>query len=174
MIECSSLILYKKQYDLRCQIFIIRFLDAVFRRSSMAFIKFYFFSWQLELKEDASKLFPKYKHKIFTMSLKICITVVLLPSFLVFRNDANRLNGNNYYACPKSPKLISAVINLSPFQVSSDSRDNSARDIPLVVIPISRRTFKKLDMTLLPSREVCVLGNKLKNFVLPEKSQFAI
>ena len=102
---------------------------------------------------------------------------MVLSTFLVFPNNANRLwgqNGNNYYACPKAPKFISPDITLSPFQVSSDSQNNSERELPLVVIPISRRTFKTLDMHLLPSREVCILGNKLKNFVLPQNSQFAI
>ena len=115
------------------------------------------------------------------MSLKIIICLGML-SFLVFRNDANRhrgQNGNYYYACPESPKFISPDITLSPFEVSSqkrssDSQNNSPREIPLVVAPISRRTFKKLDMTVLPSREVCVVGKKLKNFVLPQKSQFRI
>ena len=110
------------------------------------------------------------------MSLKIIICLGML-SFLVFRNDANRhrgQNGNYYYACPKSSTFISPDITLSPFEVSSDSQNNSEREIPLVVAPISRRTFKKLDMTLLPSREVCIVGKKLKNFILPQNSQFRI
>ena len=124
------------------------------------------------------------------MSLKIIICLGIL-SFLIFGNDANRnkryrleigkengkwklRKGNYNYACPKSPKFISPDISLSPFKVSSDPQSNRASEIPLVVAPISRRTFKKLDMTVLPSREVCVVGKKLKNFVLPRKSQFRI
>ena len=110
------------------------------------------------------------------MSLIIIICLGML-SVLVFCHDANLHQGQNknyYYACPKSSKFISPDVTLSPFEVSSDSQNNSAREIPLAAFQISRRIFKKLDMTVLPSREVCIVGKKLKNFILPQHSQFRI
>ena len=111
------------------------------------------------------------------MSLKINMYLGMF-TFLVFRrNQANlnwKQNGNYNYACPKSTKFISPDICLSPFEVSSDSQNNPARAIPLSDFHISRKTFKKLDMTVLPSREVCIVGKKLKNFILPQNSQFPI
>jgi hypothetical protein len=40
------------------------------------------------------------------------------------------------------------------------------------VVPLLTRLRNTLDMVVLPSREVCVLGEKVKNYILPENSQF--
>ena len=103
------------------------------------------------------------------MSLNIIVYPAAALSLFVFCSNANpllRTTGLNI--CPKSSKWISPEISLSPFIVSSDSNDNEDVEKPLVVVPLSIRIFKKLEMTILPSREVCVLGQKLKNIRLPE------
>ena len=109
------------------------------------------------------------------MSINIIIFVAAASSLVVPFSNANpliRITGHNL--CPKSSKWISPEISLSPFLVSSDSSNNEDVENPLVVVPLSIRIFKKLEMTILPSREVCVLGEKLKNIILPYDSVFEV
>ena len=68
-----------------------------------------------------------------------------------------------HYACPKPSNGVSSERAVYPFQ-----------DSLVLVEPASTRLFKILQMVVLPSGEVCVLGKKLKNFILPENSQFEI
>jgi hypothetical protein len=95
---------------------------------------------------------------------KIIITVCFLAFFALHteacyggrRHRAGRgLNGftprNFEYACPKS---------------GGQTVEN------FTLVPIATRLFKLLDMKLLPSREVCVLGEKLSSFILPEDLEF--
>ena len=77
--------------------------------------------------------------------------------------------------CPVSSKRISPDINNSPFLVGSDAVDDSGNhEEKLIVAPISLSTFMKLELMLLPSREVCVLGKKLKNMRVPYPSEFEV
>ena len=86
------------------------------------------------------------------------------------------ISSMDHYKCPDTPKWFSPEISLSPFPVSSDLHRHGETETPLYVFPLSLRTFKKLDLTVLPSREVCVLGMKLKNTILPSdyEKQFEI
>ena len=79
---------------------------------------------------------------------------------------------NPNYICPKSSKRITPEASLSPFQIGTDSGNDENEQQILIVVPLSVRLFKKLEMTVLPSREVCVLGEKLKNIFLPHNSEF--
>ena len=99
------------------------------------------------------------------MSFKINIAVAFL-AFFALCNDAYIVKRSLRYEfpvknlqqpCPKSSKLVFPEIA----EVGLDSL-------------FSTRVFKMLDMVVLPSREVCVLGEKLKNYTLPEKTQFYI
>ena len=77
--------------------------------------------------------------------------------------------------CPVSNKYISPAINYSPFLVGSDSMDDKGnRDDTMIVVPISRHLFEKLQLVVLPSREICVLGEKLKKIRLPYDSEFEV
>jgi hypothetical protein len=99
------------------------------------------------------------------MSFKINIALAFF-AFFALCNDAYIVQRSLRYefpvknlqqSCPKSSKLVFPEIA----QVGLDSL-------------FSTRIFKMLDMVVLPSREVCVLGEKLKNYKLPEKTQFYI
>ena len=77
--------------------------------------------------------------------------------------------------CPVSSKRISPDINNSPFLVGSDAVDDSGNhEEKLIVVPISIGIFMKLELMLLPNREVCVLRKKLKNLRVPYPSEFEI
>ena len=77
--------------------------------------------------------------------------------------------------CPVSSKRISPEINDSPFLVGTDGvTDPDTTEKSLIVAPISTKLFKKLQLVVLPTREVCVLGEKLKNLRLPYYSEFEI
>ena len=107
--------------------------------------------------------------KNLSMSLNNIVVFAAASSLFVSCSNANplmRISGTD--VCPKSSKWISPEISLSPFIVSSDSSDNEDTEKSLVVVPLSIRIFRKLEMTILPSREVCVLGEKLKNIRLPD------
>lgn len=77
--------------------------------------------------------------------------------------------------CPVSSKRISPEINDSPFLVGTDGvTDTDTKEKSLIVAPISKKLFKKLQLVVLPTREICVLGEKLKNMRLPYYSEFEI
>ena len=110
------------------------------------------------------------------MPLRTIITLAILASFLlrtdacaalrVTRNDV--CPGKSHYACPNPSKWILPDISLSPFQVGSDYHNDRKPEQRFTVVPVTARLFKKLDMVLLPSREVCISGEKSKNFILTE------
>ena len=77
--------------------------------------------------------------------------------------------GMDQYTCP-SFRRVSPEISLSPFQVTSDSRNGMSAEEPLTIIPVSVRAFSKLGLVVLPSREVCILGQKLPKIILPNDS----
>jgi hypothetical protein len=79
---------------------------------------------------------------------------------------------NPDYICPKSSKSIAPETSLSPFQVGSDSGNDEKEEEILIIVPLSVRLFRKLEMTVLPSREVCILGEKLNNIFVPRDSEF--
>ena len=109
------------------------------------------------------------------MSLNIIFILAAALLLLVLCSNANpllRIAGNN--VCPESTNWISPEISLSPFIVSSDSSKEEDAENPLVVVPLSIRLFKKLQMRILPSREVCVLGEKLKNINLPDDGEDSV
>ena len=109
------------------------------------------------------------------MSLNTTAAFIVALSMLVpCSNASSILRITSFNVCPKSSKWISPEISLSPFLISSDSSNNEDSERPLMVVPLSTRIFKKLEMTILPSREVCVLGEKLKNIILPYDSVFEI
>ena len=70
------------------------------------------------------------------------------------------------YICP-SVRRISPEISLSPFEVLSDSPNQVRKEPPLTIIPVSIKAFAKLGMAVLPTNEICVLGQKLPGVVLP-------
>lgn len=80
----------------------------------------------------------------------------------------------------QSKKRISPEISLSPFQVTSDAQhvvgSGMRPEQPLTIFPVSVKAFSKLGLEVLESREVCILGQKLKNIILPtdSSSQFEI
>jgi len=109
------------------------------------------------------------------MSLNIIFFLAAAMPLLLLCTNANplmRTPGTN--VCPESTKWISPEISLSPFIVSSDSSYDEDAENPLVVVPLSIRLFKKLQMRILPSREVCVLGEKLKNISLPDDGEDSV
>ena len=120
--------------------------------------------------------------KKYTMMVNIIIVMGTLVLFIprhefaslwVTRKDLSAwTNHNPDYLCPKSSKRVSPETSLSPFQVGSDAGNDESEAPILIVVPLSVRLFKKLEMTVLPSREVCVLGEKLKNIFLPYDSEF--
>ena len=119
------------------------------------------------------------------MSLKILCILLLIVIVFVDRDDTFVLRSRyirsysrrDHNPCPKSSKIVSPEISFSPFLVGSDAPGHvNTEKQPLVVIPVSTRMFKKLEMGVLPSREVCVLGEKLDNLILPPDfdSQFEV
>ena len=113
-----------------------------------------------------------------TMSLKLIATLIcyLIPPedatpLGSFRLSSTTVFGEN--GCPISSKRISPDINNSPFIIGSDSVDDLGnKEEKIIVVPISRQLFKKLELVILPTREVCVLGEKLENLRLPYRSKF--
>ena len=112
------------------------------------------------------------------MNLKIIATLIC---YLISHEDATPLGslrlsstivfGEN--GCPVSTKRISPEINNSPFIIGSDSVDEPGnKEEKIIVAPISRSLFTKLELVILPTREVCVLGEKLENLRLPYRSKF--
>ena len=113
------------------------------------------------------------------MSPKKLISVAFLVVFALY-NDAHfvhRRLANEFsikkikYACPKSvlPEIAS-----SPFQFGPGSLNFGETKQHFSAPPVPPMLLKVLDIVLLPSREVCVLGEKLKNYILPENSQHEI
>ena len=70
------------------------------------------------------------------------------------------------YICP-SIRRMSPEISLSPFEVLSDSPNQVDKEPTLTIIPVSIKAFSKLGMAMLPTNEICVLGQKLPRIVLP-------
>ena len=133
------------------------------------------------------------------MALKITfITFIFLASF-VHNNDSILLNPiffaihtrsnvqnhllarNNHYLCPKSPKTLYEGTPLTVDPAITDSANNDPTEKPSYVMfprlfmrKRGPRELKHLYMTVLPSNEVCVLGKKLKNIILPQNFQSQI
>ena len=77
--------------------------------------------------------------------------------------------------CPITSGRISPEITDSPFLVGTDAVDHKGnKDEPMIVAPISRNLFNKLQLVVLPNREICVLGEKIKSLRLPYQSEFEI
>ena len=132
------------------------------------------------------------------MTLKTFITLIFLASFVhhngsvhIFRilsalarnnlQNHSRITRNNHYICPKSPKTLYTETNLSKIPALTDSANNGITKKSLEVMhsqvfkrKTGLRAIKDLDMRVLPSNEVCVLGKKLKNIILPRNYQFQI
>ena len=116
-----------------------------------------------------------------TMPIKVIALLVFLYNFTL-PNDAipviNRSLMKNYVGeeqCPFSSKYISPAINYSPFLVGTDGVDAQANgQKPVTIVPISTHIFQKLELVVLPNREICVLGEKLKNLRLPRDSEFEV
>jgi hypothetical protein len=125
------------------------------------------------------------------MLLKILITVCFLALFTIHTDacKAKRshsfvrgLNGfmprNFEYACPKSTKWVSSETSPDllprkyPFHVGTENQNEGQTVQHLTFVPVATRLFKILDMKVLPSREVCILGEKLSSFILPEDFEF--
>ena len=117
------------------------------------------------------------------MLVKINIAVAFLAFFALCNDGYFIQTGlrhqfqikNVQYACPKSSKLVSPKIATSPVHDGLDSRNGYGRKLTkpqFTFTPLSVGLFKILDMVVLPSREVCVLGVKLKNYTLPDNNQF--
>ena len=119
------------------------------------------------------------------MLSKRIITVYVL-AFFAHHNDASYgqrrlsfrrgLNGfiprNFEYACPKPTKEVSSEISSDPLQLGTDYQNDGKLAQHFDVFPVATRLFKILDMAVLPSREVCVSGEKLRNFILPQDLKF--
>ena len=106
------------------------------------------------------------------MTMKFFLVFSLLCCFTP-QEDAMPLIGQN--GCPVSSRRVSPDINNTPFLVGSDAIDDSGnQEEKLVVAPISLSMFMKLELMLLPTREVCVLGRKLNNLRVPYPSEFEI
>ena len=116
-----------------------------------------------------------------TMSMKKIALVVCLCCYTA-PNDAipviNRsLMKNNVgeEECPFSSKIISPAINYSPFLVGTDGVDAQGNgQNPVTIVPLSIHIFRKLELVVLPNREICVLGEKLKSLRLPRDSEFEV
>ena len=109
----------------------------------------------------------------YSMEIKIFITVIRFVSVVLGKDSIPPWKLKSNSVCPESTKFISRDISLSSFQVSSNSPNISDNEQPLVVAPISRRTLKKFEMTVLKqTREVCILGQKVENFKLTKKYLF--
>ena len=103
-----------------------------------------------------------------TMKLFLVFTLVCC---IAPQEDAKPLMGRN--GCPVSSRIISPDINNAPFLVGSDAVDGSgSHEERLIVAPISLSTFMKLELMLLSTREVCVMGEKLKNLRVPYPTEF--
>jgi hypothetical protein len=111
------------------------------------------------------------------MSPKNLISVAFLV-FLALHNDAHLIKRrliNEFsitkiqYACPKSftPEIAS-----SPLQAGFDSLHYGETKQHFSGPPVPLELLKVLDIVVLPSREVCVLGERINNYILPEHSQF--
>ena len=116
------------------------------------------------------------------MSLKINIAVAFLAfsalcidAYIVQRRIRQELPVKNLqYACPKSSNWVTPEMVLSPVEVALDSLNGGKTKKQFTVAPLLTRLVENLEMVVLPSREVCVLGEKLKNYIMPENSQFEI
>lgn len=117
------------------------------------------------------------------MSLKMNSVVAFLALFALC-SDAYIIQTNHryefpmkklQYTCPKNSNGVSPEIPYSPVQVGLNSRnvDEMKRSQQQFTFsPLPARLFKMLGMVVLPSREVCALGEKLENYILPENDQF--
>ena len=133
------------------------------------------------------------------MALKTFIAFIFLASFVhnnesillnpllwgqqIFPNNVQNhlLTRDIHYMCPKYPKTLYVGTSLSVDQAITDSANKGTTEKSLYAM--SPRLFMRkrgpretnnLDMTVLPSNEVCVLGKKLKNVILPQNYQSQI
>lgn len=99
-----------------------------------------------------------------------------MPVSSFVMGDVPKVTARRYqYRCP-SFKGISPVISLSPFEVRSDSSNGMHQEHYLTVIQVSLKMFSKLGMMVLPSNELCIIGQKMDRIILPNDhtSQFEI
>ena len=117
------------------------------------------------------------------MTHKIDIAVAFLALFVLcndayivqtdIKNDFAVKNVRN--ACPISAKWVTPETVPSLVQIGSkflNGGETKRHNQQFAFTPILTSFFQMLDMVVLPSREVCVLGQKLKNYILPENNQF--
>ena len=139
------------------------------------------------LPEDAALLLLIKDKKVIAMALKIFFVSIVLTIFMLaigitpaLASEDNQLLEDYLYECPPSKKQILPVLKVLPFKVISDTISGVSATTPTIVIPYSPETFqwlgKNLEMAVLPNLRVCILGEKLKRFVLPTEleSQFYI
>ena len=124
------------------------------------------------------------------MELKTFIIVIFLASFIhhydcilkdtLFFSVYNKLQ-NPSLLCPKTPKTLYPGTSSSAIQTVTESANNGKPENSIDVMhsrafKLKRdpRAFRNLDITLLPSNEVCVLGKKLPNIILPQNYQYQI
>ena len=113
--------------------------------------------------------------KIIIAFASLAFLALYVDAYLIQRRPVNELSIKNFqYECPKSSRRVPPKKTSSPFQAVLDDLNYDETKQQFAVPPVSTRLFKILDMVVLPSREVCVLGEKLKNYLLPEDSQFEI
>ena len=87
--------------------------------------------------------------------------------------SSGMLFGKN--GCPITSGRFSPEITDSPFLVGTDAVDRKGnKDETIIVAPISRNLFNKLELVVLPNREICVLGEKINSLRLPYQSEFEI
>ena len=118
--------------------------------------------------------------KIFFVSIALSILILAIGITPALALEDNQLLEDYLYQCPPSKKQILPVLKVLPFKVISDTISGVSATTPTIVIPYSPETFqwlgKNLEMAVLPNLRVCILGEKLKRFVLPTEleSQFYI
>ena len=113
--------------------------------------------------------------KIFIAFASLAFLALYIDAHLIQRRPVNKLSIKNFqYECPKSSRRVPPEKATSPFQAALDDLNYDETKQQFTVPPVSIRLFKILDMVVLPSREVCVLGEKCKNYILPEDHQFEI
>ena len=118
--------------------------------------------------------------KIFFVSIVLTIFMLAIGITPALASEDNQPLENYLYECPPSKKQLLPVLKVLPFKVISDTISGVSATTPTIVIPYSPETFrwlgKNLEMAVLPNLRVCILGEKLKRFVLPRslESQFYI
>ena len=104
-------------------------------------------------------------------------SILMDPLFFSVYNNLQ----NPILSCPKSPKTVYPGTSSSVIQTLTDSSnigeiENSLDVMHFHLFKLKRdpRAFRNLDIALLPSNEVCVLGKKLPNIILPQNYQYEI